>query len=89
MRKKKTEDIDIKELMLEYAENNDIFTDEDDKITKVKKILWHRLNETDRRIMMIYAETASLRTTAKIIGVSVCTIHHKIHQIQEEFKQCI
>lgn len=88
-RRKENDEIDLKSLAIDYAEDTSIFSDEDEKMHKMKVVLWHRLNEPDRRILLIYAETQSLRATAKIIGVSSGTIRNKINKIRERFERCL
>lgn len=80
---------ELKSIIDDYTEDTSIFNEEDDTIRMSKKILWHKLSESDRRIILIYADTGSLRKTAKLIGVSVGTISSRIHKIQQIFKQCI
>lgn len=80
---------ELKTMMAEYAEDKSMFTDDDFMFAAMKHVLWNSLTEADRRIIIIYAETGSLRKTAKLIGVSVGTISSKIHKIQDTFKKCI
>ena len=44
------------------------------------------LSVADRIIMLLYAETQSLRKTAKILGVSYATTRKTVNEIRKEIK---
>ena len=53
--------LDIKEILEDYQPSDDIFNDEDELIDKLKHIIYLKLNEVDKRIILMYAELKSLR----------------------------
>lgn len=80
----KNEPINIKEILDEYKPDNDIFTDEDYKLNKLKNIVYNNLNEVDRRIILMYAESGSLRQLGKELGVCASTALNKINEIRKK-----
>lgn len=78
---------DLKWMMSEYAEDNSMFSEEDQSLRTMKHILWKDLSEADRRIILIYADTASLRKTANVLNLAVGTVVARIHKIQNMFKE--
>lgn len=86
--KRKTKDIsksfDIYELLLKYAPDQDLFSDEDRSTALLKDIIFHKLDETERRIIILYAELASLRKVAKVLGMSVCPIQKYISRLNKK-----
>lgn len=78
---------DLKWMMSEYMEDNSLFSEEDQTTRAMKHILWKDLSEADRRIILIYADTASLRKTAATLNLAVGTVIARIHKIQNIFKE--
>lgn len=77
------ENFNIYDVLDEYSLNDDIFEfDENDKGYILKKIINEELNETERRIILTYAEFGDLRNTAKIFKVSTSTIRNEIVKIR-------
>ena len=58
----------------------DIFQDTDRKVALLNAI--DNLTEADRRILYLYAETASMRETGKALGVSASTVFYIIRRIR-------
>lgn len=58
----------------------DIFNDDDSKVALLRAI--GKLTEADRRILYLYAETASMRETGKALGVSASTVFYIIRRIR-------
>ena len=58
----------------------DIFNDDDSKVALLSAI--GKLSEADRRILYLYAETASMRETGKALGVSASTVFYIIRRIR-------
>lgn len=63
----------------------DIFNDDDSKVALLNAI--GKLTEADRRILYLYAETASMRETGKSLGVSASTVYYVIKRIREQIKK--
>ena len=62
----------------------DIFNDDDRKVTLLRAI--GKLTEADRRILYLYAETASMRETGKALGVSASTVYYIVKRIRQQIK---
>ena len=67
-----------------YKPSFEIFCEDSEQVNKLKYLIYNRLNETERRIILAYAEIGNLRDTAKLFRVSVTTIHKKIKNIREK-----
>ena len=59
----------------------DIFNDDDSKVALLSAI--GKLSEADRRILYLYADTASMRETGKALGVSASTVFYIIKRIRK------
>ena len=62
----------------------DIFNDDDSKVALINAI--DHLTESDRRILYLYAETASMRETGKALGVSASTVYYIVKRIRQQIK---
>ena len=62
----------------------DIFNDTDRKVALINAI--DHLTESDRRILYLYADTASMRETGKALGVSASTVYYVIKRIRQQIK---
>lgn len=62
----------------------DIFNDDDSKVSLLNAI--GKLTEADRRILYLYAETASMRETGKALGVSASTVYYIVKRIRQQIK---
>ena len=76
--------INIKDILEEYKPDNDIMSEEDSKINNLKNIIYNKLDEVDRRIILMYAETGSLRKLGKELGVCATTAQSKINEIRRK-----
>lgn len=59
----------------------DIFQDTDRKVALLNAI--DHLTESDRRILYLYADTASMRKTGEALGVSASTVYYIIKRIRK------
>ena len=59
----------------------DIFNDTDRKVALLNAI--GKLTEADRRILYLYADTASMRKTGDALGVSASTVFYIIKRIRK------
>jgi len=86
MKKQKKEEIlnefNIYDVIEEYAVDNSIFREDSEEFHFLKKIINEELTETERRIILTYAEIGDLRNTAKIFKVSTSTIRNEIVKIR-------
>ena len=62
----------------------DIFNDDDRKVALLSAI--GKLTEADRRILYLYADTASMRETGKALGVSASTVYYIVKRIRQQIK---
>lgn len=78
--------IDIYAILNKYEPTDDVFSEEEDDTPsrKLKDIIYNKLDEIDRRIILLYAELGSLRKLAKEIGVSPTACHFRIKQIRQK-----
>lgn len=61
-----------------------IFQDTDRKVALLNAI--DHLTEADRRILYLYADTASMRETGKALGVSASTVYYIVKRIRQQIK---
>ena len=61
-----------------------IFQDDDRKVALLRAI--GKLTEADRRILYLYADTASMRETGKALGVSASTVYYIVKRIRQQIK---
>lgn len=80
--------IDTKALISQYKEDNDIFSEESDKVRLTKQALW-QLSDTDRLLICLYSEIQSLRKLGELLGVSRTTAYLQIKEIKEKIKQYV
>lgn len=71
--------------LADYAPNDDIFCDDDEKINRLKHIV-AELDDTDRKIILMYAECGSQQAVADMLFVSVATVNRKINEIRNTIK---
>lgn len=85
----KNEDVsvNIMELLDEYSPDESLFSEEDSDMLRLKKIVYSRLDETDRRILIVYAHLGNVRDTAEVFRVSSTTIWWRIKQIREKIME--
>ena len=74
---------ELRQIMAEYAYEDSIFNDEDDKATKVKKAL-SKINEADKIIYCLYLEYGSSRKVGKILGCSRTTVLKLVTKIRQD-----
>lgn len=77
-------DFNIYEVMDEYALDYSIFDEDSDDIRKIKRIIFNKLSETERRIILSYAQLGNIRDTAKLFQVSSTTIYTEIKRIRNK-----
>lgn len=72
----------------DYLPDVSIFATDDESVHKIKQAL-QRLPLADRTIIVLYAETASLRKVAEILNVSHTTIRKELRRIRKELSEII
>lgn len=73
---------EFREMLEDYAPIDDVFSDEPDIVSDVKDIVYHKLDEVDKRCILLYAELGTYRKLAKELGVSVSSAFFKIRDIR-------
>lgn len=73
----------MKEIIEDYAPDDDIFNEEDEKIHTLKHIVYDILTEPDRRILLLYAEVGNYRDLGAELKVSASTAFLRIKQIRK------
>lgn len=76
--------INLKDIYEDYAEDTSIFNEEDDRVAKLKHIIFNDLDEIDRRIILLYVEYQSLRKLAATLKVSTTTAYYKVKEIKQK-----
>lgn len=81
----------LKETIAEYRKaRNDyrfdpsIFSEDDPKVAKVKRIIENDLSQADRTIILLYAECGSYRKLGKMLGLSHMTARTEIMRIRKQ-----
>lgn len=69
----------------DYAYDDDVFNFEDERSRRAKQIL-QRLPESDRNIIILYAELGSLSKLGEALGVKKSTIRTQVKRIQGQIK---
>ncbi len=73
--------INLDELLADYQFDFGLFTDLDDRLLEIAD-KWSSLKETDKIIMILYAEYGSLRKVGSLLGFSHSTIDKYIKEIR-------
>lgn len=81
---KQIKKIDIRKIENDYKPDETLFSEENEFIRRIKKIVLNELDEVDKRILLIYAEKGNQRETGKLLGVSAATINQKIKDIRQK-----
>lgn len=81
------ESFNIYDVESDYAPVDDVLSEDDIIVQLSKKIVYTRLDETDRRIILAYAEIGNIRDTARLFKVSPTTIWIRIQEIRKKIKE--
>lgn len=74
----------ISEIINEYSINDDPFCEDDELIIKIKHIIFTKLSEIERRVLLLYVEYASIRKVANILNISPSTTYNYITSIKNK-----
>lgn len=74
---------DYKEIRQDYEWDPSIFSEEPERIARVKYIIQHRLPEVDRIIILLYIDCQSYRKLGKRLGISHTTAAQEVRRIRE------
>jgi len=75
--------INVDEILQDYDLDFSEFTELDDKLLEIED-KWKNLKETDRTIMILYAEYGSLRKVASLLGFSHSTLAKYLQTIRSK-----
>lgn len=75
---------EYKGVQLDFAYDPSIFSEEDERVRKVKYIVFNRLTAAERTLILMYFSELSLRKVAKKFGVSHVTIGTEVNRIKRK-----
>ena len=80
----KTDEViaEFRKIKQEYSYNPDIMNEEDERLTKVKKIIDNKLSLADKTIILLYVDCQSYRKLGARLGVSHMTIRREVQRIK-------
>lgn len=78
----------VKELLLEYAPPEDIFSDEDEMTVKIKHAIT-KLPLTDRLLFLMVVDKGSQSEVARYLNVSIFSIHKEYKRIKNTILEMI
>ena len=67
----------------EYSFSFDVFTQDDEKMIRLKRIIATQLDPADLNTLILYAEVRSTRKTAEMLGVSRNTFKQNLNRIRK------
>ena len=73
-----------KAIRMEYRYRPDIMTEDDDRVSKLKRIINTRLTTVDRTIILLYADCQSYRKLGAMLGLSHMTVRKECLRIREQ-----
>ena len=73
---------EFRKIRQDYAYNPDIMNEEDERLTRVKKIIDQKLSLADKTIILLYVDCQSYRKLGKRLGVSHMTIRREVQRIK-------
>lgn len=75
--------INLDELLEEYQLDFSLFSDLDDRLLDISD-KWEKLKDTDKIVLILYAEYGSLRKVGSLLGFSHSTIDKYIKEIRSK-----
>ena len=73
---------EFRKIRQEYTYNPDIMNEEDERLTRVKKIIDQKLSLADKTIILLYVDCQSYRKVGKRLGVSHMTLRREVQRIK-------
>ena len=73
---------EFRKIKQEYSYNPDIMNEEDERLTRVKKIIDQKLSLVDKTIILLYVDCQSYRKLGARLGVSHMTIRREVQRIK-------
>ena len=80
----KTDEViaEFRKIKQEYTYNPDIMNEEDERLTRIKKIIDTKLSLADKTIILLYVDCQSYRKLGARLGVSHMTIRREVQRIK-------
>ena len=80
----KTDEViaEFRKIRQDYTYNPDIMNEEDERLTRVKKIIDTKLSLADKTIILLYVDCQSYRKLGARLGVSHMTIRREVQRIK-------
>lgn len=76
--------INMTRILQQYLPDDDMFSEEPELLNRVKHIIFEELSETDKRVLLLYAELGSQRKVGDKLGVSASTVNILIKKIRNK-----
>ena len=73
---------EFRKIRQDYIYNPDIMNEEDERLTRVKKIIDQKLSLADKTIILLYVDCQSYRKLGKRLGVSHMTLRREVQRIK-------
>lgn len=73
---------EFRKIRQDYTYNPDIMNEEDERLTRVKKIIGTKLSLADKTIILLYVDCQSYRKLGARLGVSHMTIRREVQRIK-------
>ena len=73
---------EFRKIKQEYTYNPDIMNEEDERLTRIKKIIDTKLSLADKTIILLYVDCQSYRKLGARLGVSHMTIRREVQRIK-------
>ena len=73
---------EFRKIRQDYTYNPDIMNEEDERLTRLKKIIDQKLSLADKTIILLYVDCQSYRKLGKRLGVSHMTISREVQRIK-------
>ena len=83
---RKRSEINISDFEADYLPQEGIFREDSEFVHHIKKMIAEHLTEPERRLLLYYAESMSLRKVAKKLGVSLSTANNEVKRVKEKIK---
>lgn len=80
----KTDEViaEFRKIKQEYSYNPDIMNEEDERVTRIKKIIDTKLSLADKTIILLYVDCQSYRKLGARLGVSHMTLRREVQRIK-------
>lgn len=73
---------EFRKIRQDYIYNPDIMNEEDERLTRVKKIIDQKLSLADKTIILLYVDCQSYRKLGARLGVSHMTLRREVQRIK-------